>query len=188
MPVVTETAEIQSCLCQGCGICAAECPANAIVMAGYGLKDLTDETREALSGLVGLAGPAGNGTRLMVYSCGHHAPASLWGGTVNDRPPGAKEIYLPSMSRLNVADIVHAFESGADGVLVLACERGACRYPKVDVRLRKRVAQAKGLLGEIGIDAERIELREGVAGDAEATREAIAEVQGRVSNLGRLGG
>jgi coenzyme F420-reducing hydrogenase delta subunit/Pyruvate/2-oxoacid:ferredoxin oxidoreductase delta subunit len=185
VPVVTESAEMQSCLCQGCGICAAECPANAIVMAGYGLKDLTDETREALAGLAGLAG---DGTRLMVYSCGHHAPASLWGGTVNDRPPGVKEIYLPSMSRLNVADIVHAFESGADGVLILACESGRCRYPEVDVRLRRRVAQARELLGEIGIDAERIELREGVAGDAEATSKAIAEVQGRVSKLGRLGG
>ncbi len=178
VPVVTESAEMQSCLCQGCGICAAECPANAIVMAGYGLKDLRNETVDALASL------EGNGARLVVYACGHHAPASLWGGESSDRPPGAKEIYLPSMSRLNVADILGAFESGAGGVLVLACESGTCRYPGVDVRLRRRVAQARELLGEVGIAAERIELREGVAGDAEATSSAIAEMQGRLSELG----
>ncbi|MHC4506706.1 MAG: FAD-dependent oxidoreductase, partial [Planctomycetota bacterium] len=112
VPVVTDAAEMQSCLCQGCGICAAECPANAIVMAGYGVTDVRDEAAAAL----------GNGTKLVVYACGHHAPASLWGGQAADRPAGAKEIYLPSMSRLNVADMLGAFESGAEGVLVLACE------------------------------------------------------------------
>jgi NADPH-dependent glutamate synthase beta subunit-like oxidoreductase/coenzyme F420-reducing hydrogenase delta subunit/Pyruvate/2-oxoacid:ferredoxin oxidoreductase delta subunit len=177
VPVVTEVAEMKSCLCQGCGICAAECPANAIVMAGYGLKDLAEETDRALASL------AGDGARLVVYACGHHAPASLWGGGAPDRPAGAKEVYLPSMSRLNVADIAHAFESGADGVLVLACESGTCRYPQVDMRLRRRVAQARALLGEVGIQAERLDLREGVAGDAEATSVAIAEMAERLAEL-----
>jgi NADPH-dependent glutamate synthase beta subunit-like oxidoreductase/coenzyme F420-reducing hydrogenase delta subunit len=177
VPVVAESAEMQSCLCQGCGICAAECPANAIVMAGYGLKDVANETTEALAA-------AGDGKKLVVFSCGHHAPAALWGGSTNGRPAGTKEIYLPSMSRLDVADIVHAFESGADDVLVLACESGTCRYPEVDVRLRRRVAQAKELLGEVGIAEDRIELREGVAGDAEATSEAISEMAARLSAAG----
>ena len=173
VPVVTDAAEMQSCLCQGCGICAAECPANAIVMAGYGLKDVRDEAAAALR----------NGAELVVYACGHHAPASLWGGQATGRPAGAKEIYLPSMSRLNVADILGAFESGAEGVLVLACESGTCRYPGVDVRLRKRVAQARELLGEVGIAAERIELREGVAGDGEATSKAVSEMAEQISKL-----
>ena len=178
VPLVTESAEMQSCLCQGCGICAAECPANAIVMAGYGLSEVRDRTHAALAEV------AGDGKRLVVFSCGHHAPAALWGGSTNGRPAGAKEIYLPSMSRLDVADIVHAFEAGADGVLVLACESGTCRYPEVDVRLRKRVAQARELLGEVGIAAERIELREGVAGDAEGTSTAISDMAARLSAAG----
>jgi len=178
VPVVTDVAEMKSCLCQGCGICAAECPANAIVMAGYDTRGVTNETREAL------AGPAADGARLVVYACGHHAPASLWAGRAEGRPEGTKEIYLPSMSRLDVADIVHAFEEGARGVLVLACESGACRYPGVVARLRKRVDQARRLMSEVGVAPERIGLVTGAAGDADATAGAISEMAAVLSGAG----
>ena len=58
---------------------------------------------------------------------------------------------------------------------------GACRYPEVDVRLRKRVAQARRLLGEVGVAAERVGLVEGAAGDVEAT--AIGEMAERIGSL-----
>jgi NADPH-dependent glutamate synthase beta subunit-like oxidoreductase/coenzyme F420-reducing hydrogenase delta subunit len=176
VPVVTDVAEMNSSLCQGCGICAAECPANAIVMAGYDVDGVTKETKEKLGALTG------DGTKLVVYSCGHHAPAALWGGTAEDRPAGTTEIYLPSMSRLDVADIVHAFEEGADGVLVLECESGACRYPEVDVRLTKRVEQARALMKEVGVEPEKIGLIIGAAGNADATTKAIAEMAERIGS------
>ena len=179
VPVVTEVAEMKSCLCQGCGICAAECPANAIVMAGYDTKAVTNETREALA--------AADGTKLVVYSCGHHAPAALWGGEAQGRPAGTTEIYLPSMSRLDVVDVVHAFESGAEGVLVLACESGSCRYPEVDVRLTKRLDQARKLMGEVGVAPEKIGLVMGAAGNADATTKAIADMAAVLSGAGADG-
>ncbi len=50
VPVVTDVAEMHSCLCLGCGICAAECPANAIVMAGYEPEAVRAEAAAALAG------------------------------------------------------------------------------------------------------------------------------------------
>ncbi|MHC4252429.1 MAG: hydrogenase iron-sulfur subunit, partial [Planctomycetota bacterium] len=127
---------------------------------------------------------AADGAKLVVYSCGHHAPAALWGGTAQGRPAGTTEIYLPSMSRLDVADVVHAFESGAQGVLVLACESGSCRYPEVDIRLTKRVEQARKLMSEVGVAPEKIGFVMGAAGNADATTKAIADMAVVLSGAG----
>jgi NADPH-dependent glutamate synthase beta subunit-like oxidoreductase/coenzyme F420-reducing hydrogenase delta subunit len=171
IPEVRETAEISSALCQGCGICASECPANAIVMAGYGPDAVGREVAASLAVL------RPDRLRIIVFLCGHHAPAARWGQSDPARPAAvAKEIYLPSMSRLSAADILHAFEAGADGVAVLECSTGTCRYPSVDQRLRKRVELARRLLVEAGLDAGRLLVSVGGAHDPAAASQAVAQV------------
>ena len=54
-------------------------------------------------------------------------------------------------------------------------------------RLRKRVAQARALVREIGMSQERIRLLEGIAGDEEATVKAIVEMRAAVAGLGFSG-
>ncbi|MCX7806035.1 MAG: FAD-dependent oxidoreductase, partial [Planctomycetota bacterium] len=48
IPVVDGTAEIHSYLCQACGMCAAECPNNAIIMAGFAPDAIRKGIRAAL--------------------------------------------------------------------------------------------------------------------------------------------
>ncbi|HOX07258.1 MAG TPA: FAD-dependent oxidoreductase [Planctomycetota bacterium] len=176
IPEVKEIADISSALCQGCGICASECPANAIVMASYGPDAVQKEVGAALAVL------RPDRLRIVVFSCGHHAPATRWGGSEAARPAAvAKEIYLPSMSRLSAADILAAFEAGADGVAILECTSGACRYPTVDQRLRRRVDLARQLLVEAGIDGARLSLAVGGAGDPAAASKAVAQVAERAA-------
>jgi NADPH-dependent glutamate synthase beta subunit-like oxidoreductase/coenzyme F420-reducing hydrogenase delta subunit len=170
IPLVSEIAEIDSALCQGCGICAAECPGNAIVMAGYMLDDLRKDIKKALEGLSGAA------TRLLVLVSGHHAPAALWSGERSELPAGAREIYLPSLTRLSAHEMLYAFEAGADGLLVLQCQKGADRYPGVSQRLQKRFDQAREMLAEIGADPKRMRLLFGVAGQPEQSATAVREM------------
>jgi NADPH-dependent glutamate synthase beta subunit-like oxidoreductase/coenzyme F420-reducing hydrogenase delta subunit len=176
IPVVTEVADINSALCQGCGLCAAECPGNAIVMAGYMLDALKQDVDAALAAMNGAD------KKLVIFVSGHHAPAALWNGEGRELPPGAREIYLPSLTRLSAYEMVYPFEAGADGVLVLQCERGADRYPGVDARLSKRFELARETLAEIGLSAEKIQLHFGVAGDAEASSAAAQEMMDGLSN------
>jgi ferredoxin len=172
--VVSEVAEISSSLCQGCGLCAAECPGNAIVMAGYAADALCRDVDAALE-----RGPSGV-RRLVVFVSGHHAPSALWNGRAECLPAGAAEIYLPSLTRLSAAEMLYPFERGADGVLVLQCARGADRYPGVDERLVRRFEQARGLLVESGVPADRLELRFGLAGEEAASAAAIEEMMVRL--------
>ncbi|HET6430234.1 MAG TPA: FAD-dependent oxidoreductase [Phycisphaerae bacterium] len=150
IPVVTDVARIESTRCQACGICIAECPANAIVARGRELGDLVQRTRAVLADMD--AAP-----RRIAYVCGHHAARADWAGQV-EPVDGVAEIYLPSTSRISAADLLHAFEHGADAVYVVTSPDGAERYPQTAERTRRRVHQARGLLAEVGIAPDALQL------------------------------
>ncbi len=151
IPEVTDVARIDSALCQACGMCIADCPSHAIVARGWDVKALVARTADVLSEMQA-------DKKMVAYVCGHHAPETAWSGTLEDAIAGVAEIYLPSMSRLSAAEILHAFENGAAGVIVVACEQGADRYSGATQRIAKRVGQVHELLAEIGIPAERLQL------------------------------
>jgi F420-non-reducing hydrogenase iron-sulfur subunit len=52
--------------------------------------------------------------------------------------------------------ILKAFESGADGVLIVGCPAGKCKRVDGNLRAAKRVAFVQKLLDEIGLGARRL--------------------------------
>jgi NADPH-dependent glutamate synthase beta subunit-like oxidoreductase/coenzyme F420-reducing hydrogenase delta subunit/ferredoxin len=174
IPVVTDVARIDSALCQACGMCIADCPAHAIVARGWDVGELKARTADAVKRLTA------PGRKLVAFICGHHSPANAWAGSREDAVPNVAELYLPSVSRLSVEEILHALEAGADGVVVIACQLGADRYPGATQRVRKRVAEAQTLLKEIGLGAERVTLSE-VAAEGRAAIRAALEAAAKVA-------
>jgi ferredoxin len=168
IPKVTDVARIDSALCQSCGICIAECPANAIVARGWDCRALPEQTADAL------AEATGGRKKIVAYISGHRASAEEWQGKA-EPVPGAVEMYLPSVSRISVSDLLGAFEKGADRVLVLACRKGKDRYPQSTGRIRRRVEQARQLLAEVGMDADRLQLVEVADQGRESIRAVLAE-------------
>jgi len=65
---------------------------------------------------------------------------------------------LPCSGRIDSLHLMRALESGADKVYVITCPEGACRYREGNIRARKRVAYTQGLIEEIGLEGERLEL------------------------------
>jgi NADPH-dependent glutamate synthase beta subunit-like oxidoreductase/MinD superfamily P-loop ATPase len=169
IPKVADVARIDSAQCQACGICVAECPANAIIWRSREPDELAALARAAMANL-----PAG-GRKTLAYVGGYRASPSDWrqaaapacaaaeaaagaaGANVAQHgPPANAAVYLHSTSRLGVADILRAFESGADRV-VIVCRRDD-RYPGVLERTRKRFEQARAMLKEIGFADDRLSL------------------------------
>jgi len=175
IPKVTDVARIESNLCQACGMCIAECPANAIVARGWDIHGLDEQTADVLAKM----GTNGQ-KKIVAYVCGHHAPANAWGGPMEDAVPGVAELYLPSMSRLGANQMLKAFENGADGVIVVACQIGADRYPGATERVRKRVEQVRDLLGEVGLNPDRVQLVEAANQGRAAMRDAMAEAAEKI--------
>jgi F420-non-reducing hydrogenase iron-sulfur subunit len=71
-------------------------------------------------------------------------------------PPNVKIIRVPCSGRISPELVLHAFRSGADGVMVLGCHIGDCHYSTGNHRTAKRMPILKNLLGYTGIDPERL--------------------------------
>ena len=172
IPRVTDAARIESSLCQACGICIAECPANAIIARGRDLDQLIHETAGALE--------KARQRRIAAYICGHRASAKAWQES-NGSVKGISQFYLPSMARLRVLDLLSAFEHGADLVVVVACEDEAERYPDATERIRRRVEQTRRMLAEAGMNPAALKMFE-VPGDAESIRAVLEAVQKEITS------
>jgi ferredoxin len=165
IPKVTDVARIDSALCQACGICIAECPANAIVARGWDARGLPSRVAAAMNS------PAGR-RKTVAFVSGHRATAAQWREGAG--AAGVAEIYLPSLARLSVSDILGAFEKGAQAVLVVACPEGTDRFPQATLRAKRRVEQARQLLAEVGIAGDRLQWIEAADQPPDAVRAAMA--------------
>ena len=155
-------------------MCIAECPAKAIIPRGWDKNLLKHNTVKALESM-------DNDVKIVAYICGHRAPASAWRGE-NGAVAGVKEFYLPSMARLSTAELLNAFEGGADAVIVAACTEDFERYPQAAMRIRKRINQAREMLSEVGIDNQRLKIFEG-GGDAESIRKILGQAAREVREI-----
>ncbi len=61
-----------------------------------------------------------------------------------------KVIGLPCSGKVDVPYLVKAFETGADGVVIVTCELGKCRHLEGNMRAEKRAEAVDSLLEEIG--------------------------------------
>jgi F420-non-reducing hydrogenase iron-sulfur subunit len=73
---------------------------------------------------------------------------------------------LPCSGRMEPLHLMRALESGADKVYLVTCPEDACRYGKGNVRARKRLAYVQGLIEEIGMKKDRLEVIQLAAGTA----------------------
>jgi len=139
--------------CERCGICAAECPREAIRMVGLERGDV----RRFVS-----AGPpadsARNGPHIVAFCCRRSAGPALraavhaggrWPATLNI-------IEVPCAGSLSLEAILSAFRLGADGVLVLACHADNCHSCHGNHFARRRTELAATFLERFGPGADRL--------------------------------
>jgi F420-non-reducing hydrogenase iron-sulfur subunit len=94
-----------------------------------------------------------------------------------------KTIGLPCSGKVNVPYMVKAFETGADGVVIVTCERGQCRHLEGNMRAEKRAQAVDSLLEEIGIGRGRIatiQLKKG------HSKQVVGEVRDFCAGIGDL--
>jgi F420-non-reducing hydrogenase iron-sulfur subunit len=87
-----------------------------------------------------------------------YAAADLAGSMRLQYPANVRIIMVPCTGRVDVIHILNAFEEGVDGVFLSGCLIGDCHYLTGNVRATKKVALAKKLLQESGIEPERVEI------------------------------
>jgi coenzyme F420-reducing hydrogenase delta subunit len=91
---------------------------------------------------------------------------------------------LPCSGRLDPLHLMRALESGADKVYILTCPEGACRFREGNTRARKRLAYTQGLIGQIGLESERLELIHLAAGTITTIDKLARELLAREATIG----
>jgi len=82
-------------------------------------------------------------------------PAELSYGN-NGQGVEIKVIPLPCSGKVDILYLTKAFETGADGVAVVTCKKGDCRYLEGNLRAQRRVEAVDALLEEIGLGRGRM--------------------------------
>ena len=67
-----------------------------------------------------------------------------------------KTIPLSCSGKIDILYLTKAFESGADGVVIVTCMQGECRYLEGNLRAKKRAEAIDALLDETGLGKGRI--------------------------------
>ena len=98
--------------------------------------------------------------RIIAFCCHYCAftAADLAGTMRQQYPPNVRIVRLPCTGKADVNMLLQAFCAGADGVMVAGCEEGSCHFIHGNLRAKKRVAYAKHLLAETGVQPERLEM------------------------------
>jgi F420-non-reducing hydrogenase iron-sulfur subunit len=115
--------------------------------------------------------------KVIVFTCNWNAYSGLEmaGYERLSLPAGVRPVKVMCLGRLHPGLVLKAFELGADGVLMLGCPPGECRYEFGNSRAEELFEETRALARLLGIGAERLHLDWVAAGDGEAFVEKVRE-------------
>jgi coenzyme F420-reducing hydrogenase delta subunit len=95
--------------------------------------------------------------RTFVFYCSNHLEAGQFSGLVGEHEGDMlKTISLPCSGKVDIPYLLKAFETGADGVAIVTCQKDGCRHFEGNLRAHKRAEAVESLLEEIGMGAGRM--------------------------------
>ena len=125
-------------------------------------------------------------TTIVAFCCIYcaYAAADLAGSMRLQYPSNVRIVRTPCTGRLEVEYFLRAFENGADGVLVAGCEEGSCHFKEGNLIAKRRVAYARKLLAESGLEADRLKMVNVSAAMARLFTGHVREMAETVQRLG----
>jgi len=159
--------------CQGCGICASECPMDAIQVGGFHDEEIIEKVK---SGVV-----SGNGTsRILAFCCQN---SGFEAGEMADMfqmqlPEGLRMIKVPCAGKIDLDYILNAFVSGADGVLIMACSENGNTFAQW------RGNEAYRMMEEAGLEKDRLRFA-GIASNMGSDfSHIVVDMEQKINELG----
>jgi len=95
-------------------------------------------------------------------------------------------IRLMCSGRVDPQFVLEALARGADGVLLGGCHPGDCHYVEGNYKLLRRFELLQRMLGELGIERERVRLEWISAAEGDKVRAVINDMVAKVTALGPL--
>jgi len=122
----------------------------------------------------------------VAYCCRYcaYAAADLAGVLRLQYPAEPHIVELPCTGRIDMLEVLHAFERGADGVMVAGCLEGDCHFRAGNLNARRRVERIQELMRRIGLEPERIQMVNMSSAMGRQFAEAAGHITERIRALG----
>lgn len=123
---------------------------------------------------------------LLGFACSWcaYAGADLAGTSRLQYPPNLRMIRVMCSGRIDPSFILSALARGIDGVLIGGCHPGDCHYMSGNYKARRRIELVKRLLGDLGIEPERLRLEWISASEGIRFAEVVTEFTSQIKELG----
>ncbi len=89
--------------------------------------------------------------------------------------------------RLDPAIVVHAFQKGMDGMMLVGCYFGDCHYISGNFQAQAKMNVTRRLFKHIGISEDRLAFRQCSSAEGSRFVELVTEFTHRIQELGPLG-
>lgn len=124
--------------------------------------------------------------KILAFLCNwcSYAGADLAGVSRLQYPPNIRVIRVMCSGSVSLHHLLHAFQRGADGVLVAGCHIGDCHYLKGNYMTLKRMKFAEGMLGFFGYDPKRLRLEWISAAEGPKFAEVVRDFTAQIKELG----
>jgi F420-non-reducing hydrogenase iron-sulfur subunit len=124
--------------------------------------------------------------QIVVFACNwcSYAGADTAGVSRIQHQPHFRMIRVMCSGRIQPGFVLHAFEKGADGVLVSGCHFGDCHYVFGNERAVEQFEKTKNVVKLLGIEEGRIRLEWISAAEGARFAEVINEFTNQVRELG----
>ncbi len=138
--------------CRGCGLCAAECPREAISFPDPALTGLSDRIASARKTV------SGDGPLLVAFCCSRSAAQALEAAKAGGEtfPEGLLTVTVPCAGAVSATAILNAFTAGADGVALLTCHPGNCHAETGNLHALARAEEIRRIMTSADIAPERL--------------------------------
>jgi Fe-S oxidoreductase/coenzyme F420-reducing hydrogenase delta subunit len=100
-------------------------------------------------------------------------------------PPEIKMVRVPCAGRINKSLLFKPFEMGADGVLLLGCASGSCRYGTGTENAAQNTEDTKKILACLGIQANRLQLENFLPNEPERLLEYLQTFSRDIRAMGK---
>ncbi len=97
-----------------------------------------------------------------------------------------KIMSLPCSGKVDVLYLVKAFETGADGIVLVTCGKNECRHLEGNLRAPKRAEKVNSLMAEIGMGRDRVAIIPKDENGVESLASGISEFCGKLRNMNVL--
>jgi len=127
--------------------------------------------------------------RIVAFFCNWctYTAADLAGVSRLKYASNVRVIRLMCSGRVDPQFVVEAFAKGADGVLIGGCHPNDCHYVEGNYKMLRRYRLLQRMLGDMGIEADRVRLEWISAAEGEKVKWVINDMVEKVKKLGPLG-